>query len=172
MRLRRVAGERPSVNATEQVTRSIDLQASNIAGLARPAYVAGARITRMFPFGPVPGGAVMVTMVSHEGICCIGINADAAAIPDVDAFARCIRGGFDEVRQDLEKAEQVSFPLTLLVLILAFGTAVAAGLPILLGVFSLVVGVACLIAYFSRRTDRDREIDEVVKDMKVHGPPD
>jgi diacylglycerol O-acyltransferase / wax synthase len=82
---------------TERVTRSIDLQASNIPGLARPAYVAGARVTRMYPFGPAPGSAVMVTMISHSGLCCIGINADGAAIPDIDGFAACIRAGFDEV---------------------------------------------------------------------------
>jgi diacylglycerol O-acyltransferase len=82
---------------TERVTRSIDLQASNIPGLARPAYIAGARITRMYPFGPAPGSAVMVTMISHGGICCIGINADHAAIPDMDGFVGALRAGFDEV---------------------------------------------------------------------------
>ena len=82
---------------TERVTRSIDLQASNTPGLARPAYIAGARITHMYPFGPAPGSAVMVTMISHDGTCCIGVTADAAAIPDVKHFARCLRDGFDEV---------------------------------------------------------------------------
>jgi WS/DGAT/MGAT family acyltransferase len=82
---------------TERVTSSIDLQASNIPGLARPAYIAGARITRMYPFGPAPGSAVMVTMISHDGLCCIGVNADHAAIPDTDRFAACLRDGFDEV---------------------------------------------------------------------------
>jgi diacylglycerol O-acyltransferase len=82
---------------TERVTRSIDLQASNIPGLTRPAYVAGARVTRMYPFGPAPGSAVMVTMISHHGMCCVGITADAAAIPDIDHFADCIRAGFAEV---------------------------------------------------------------------------
>jgi hypothetical protein len=82
---------------TERVTRSIDLQASNIPGLTRPAYVAGARVTRMYPFGPAPGSAVMVTMISHNGMCCVGITADAAAIPDIERFTACIRAGFDEV---------------------------------------------------------------------------
>jgi diacylglycerol O-acyltransferase / wax synthase len=82
---------------TERVTRSIDLQASNFPGLARPAYLAGARVTRMYPFGPAPGSAAMVTMLSHNGICCVGITADAAAIGDVDRFAACVRAGFDEV---------------------------------------------------------------------------
>jgi hypothetical protein len=30
-------------------------------------------------------------------MCCIGITADAAAIPDIDRFAACVRAGFDEV---------------------------------------------------------------------------
>jgi diacylglycerol O-acyltransferase len=82
---------------TERVTRSIDLQASNIPGLARPAYIAGARIERMYPFGPAPGSAVMVTMISHSGMCCIGVNADSAAIADMDGFVAALRAGFDEV---------------------------------------------------------------------------
>jgi RND superfamily putative drug exporter len=52
---------------------------------------------------------------------------------------------FNEVsRQDLEKAERLAFPITLLVLVLAFGTLIAAGLPILLGIFSLVVTLGAL----------------------------
>ncbi len=52
---------------------------------------------------------------------------------------------FNEVsRQDLEQAEKISFPITLVVLILAFGTVVAAGLPIVLGVVSLVVTLGAL----------------------------
>lgn len=82
---------------SEGVTRTVDLQASNIPGLARPAYIAGARITHMYPFGPVPGSAVMVTLISHYGRCCIGVNMDSAAIPDTDAFLTSLRAGFDEV---------------------------------------------------------------------------
>jgi RND superfamily putative drug exporter len=52
---------------------------------------------------------------------------------------------FNEVsRQDLEKAERLAFPITLIVLVLAFGTIIAAGLPILLGIFSLVVTLGAL----------------------------
>jgi len=82
---------------TERVTRSIDLQASNFPGLARPAYLAGARVTRMYPFGPAPGSAAMVTMLSHDGICCVGITADTGAIADIDGFEACVRAGFNEV---------------------------------------------------------------------------
>jgi diacylglycerol O-acyltransferase / wax synthase len=82
---------------SEGVTRTVDLQASNIPGLARPAFIAGARITHMYPFGPVPGSAVMVTLISHNRCCCIGVNVDSSAIGDMDTFLESLRAGFDEV---------------------------------------------------------------------------
>jgi WS/DGAT/MGAT family acyltransferase len=75
----------------------IDMQASNVPGLPYSAYIAGARITRVYGFGPRPGTAAMVGLVSHEGVCCIGINLDPASVTDVDLFERCLHEGFDEV---------------------------------------------------------------------------
>ena len=45
-------------------------------------------------------------------------------------------------RHDLEQAERVSFPITLIVLLLAFTSLVAAGLPIMLALVSLGVTLA------------------------------
>src|SRR4051812_8536393 len=78
-------------------TTKLDLQASNIAGLPYPAYLAGARIERMLPFGPLPGCAVMATLLSYAGTCCIGLNTDPAAITDPDVYVRCVQAGLDEV---------------------------------------------------------------------------
>lgn len=78
-------------------TANLDLQASNVAGLPWDAYVAGAKIERMLPFGPVPGCAVMATLLSYAGTCCIGINSDAAAVTDPDLFTSCVQEGLDEV---------------------------------------------------------------------------
>jgi WS/DGAT/MGAT family acyltransferase len=78
-------------------TAANDLQASSVPGIRHGVYIAGAKVTHMYPFGPLPGCAAMVTMVSHEGTCCIGANVDRAAITDTDLFARCLREGFDEV---------------------------------------------------------------------------
>ncbi|MFD4292895.1 wax ester/triacylglycerol synthase domain-containing protein [Rhodococcus sp. NPDC058532] len=75
----------------------LDLQASNVAGVPVPVYLAGARIERMFPFGPAPGCAVMATLVSHNGICCVGVNLDTAAVTAPAAFMECLQEGFDEV---------------------------------------------------------------------------
>jgi diacylglycerol O-acyltransferase len=82
---------------TERVTRSIDVQASNIKGVGRTAYLAGARVERTFAFGAAPGPAVMVTLMSYEGVCCIALTINAAAIPDREAFRACLEQGFDEV---------------------------------------------------------------------------
>jgi hypothetical protein len=51
----------------------------------------------MYPFAPVPGAAVMITLVSHNGTCCIGINVDGAAVPDTELFVASLRAGFAEV---------------------------------------------------------------------------
>ncbi|WP_234974201.1 wax ester/triacylglycerol synthase domain-containing protein [Williamsia sterculiae] len=78
-------------------TAGNDLQASNVPGIPWETYVAGAKVERMFPFGPLPGCAVMATMISHNGIGCIGINQDAASITEPELFADCLVDGFNEV---------------------------------------------------------------------------
>ena len=79
------------------MTASNDAQVSNVPGIPYPVYLAGARITRMYPFGPLPGCAAMITLISHAGICCIGINTDAAAITDPALFRTCIAQGISEI---------------------------------------------------------------------------
>jgi WS/DGAT/MGAT family acyltransferase len=78
-------------------TKNVDLQASNVPGLREDVYLAGARIERSYPFGPLPGCAAMIAMVSHGPYCCVGANIDAASFTDVDGFGRCLKDGFDEV---------------------------------------------------------------------------
>jgi diacylglycerol O-acyltransferase / wax synthase len=78
-------------------TTELDLQASNVAGIPYPVYMAGARIERIYPFGPLPGCAVMATLLSHAGTCCIGVNLDPTAVTDPDLFMDCLREGLDEV---------------------------------------------------------------------------
>jgi RND superfamily putative drug exporter len=50
----------------------------------------------------------------------------------------------DISRSDLEKAELITFPVTLLVLVLVFGSVVAAGLPVLLALVSLGITLGLL----------------------------
>jgi WS/DGAT/MGAT family acyltransferase len=74
-----------------------DVQASNVPGLRHDTYMAGAKIERSYPFGPLPGCAVMATIVTHGSTCCLGVNYDDAAITDRELFAACVVDGFDEV---------------------------------------------------------------------------
>jgi WS/DGAT/MGAT family acyltransferase len=78
-------------------TANLDLQASNVAGLPWEAYIAGAKIERMLPFGPVPGCALMVTLLSYAGTCCIGVNMDSAAVTQPDLLMTCLEEGLGEV---------------------------------------------------------------------------
>ena len=84
------------------MTNVSDIQASNIPGMGHPVYLAGARVTGLFPLGPRPGVAAMIAMISYDGTCCIGLNVDPDVISDLEIFETCLREGFDEVL-DLRK---------------------------------------------------------------------
>jgi len=79
------------------LTRSNDLQASNVPGFQEDLYMAGAKIERVYGFGPLPGCATMITLITHGDTACIGINLDPAAVTDPELFAECVLGGFAEV---------------------------------------------------------------------------
>jgi diacylglycerol O-acyltransferase / wax synthase len=74
-----------------------DFVTSNVPGSPFPLYVAGAELGRLYPFGPLSGTAANVTLLSHCGTCCIGINTDTLAIPDPADFAKSVEAGFSEV---------------------------------------------------------------------------
>ncbi len=82
---------------SSQLTSTNDVQVSNVPGVPFPVYIAGSQITHMYPFGPLPGCAAMITLISHNEDCCIGINADAAAITDPGGLTEDLRAGLDEV---------------------------------------------------------------------------
>ena len=74
-----------------------DVQASNVPGFPGDIYLAGSKITRQYGLGPLPGVAMMVSLVSLAGVCTVSVRYDRASITDVDLFARCLEEGFDEV---------------------------------------------------------------------------
>jgi diacylglycerol O-acyltransferase / wax synthase len=79
------------------LTKANDLQASNVRGILEDVYIAGAKIERAYPFGPLPGCATMITLASHGSMCCIGANVDPAAVTEPARFNRNLCEGFDEV---------------------------------------------------------------------------
>jgi diacylglycerol O-acyltransferase len=93
-----LANRLPSeVGATlSRLGAAADMSASNVPGLPYQTYLAGAKVERLYPFGPLPGVAVMAAMVSHAGTCCFGLNIDGAAVADVEAMLGCFGAGLEE----------------------------------------------------------------------------
>ena len=80
-----------------ELTKTSDVQASNVPGLREPRYLAGAKVERVYGYAPLPGVAAMITLVSHLDLCCVGANVDPAAVTEPERFIRCLAEGFDEV---------------------------------------------------------------------------
>ncbi|HSW12619.1 MAG TPA: wax ester/triacylglycerol synthase domain-containing protein [Solimonas sp.] len=90
----------PTAVVAEAMGRRIasqDLQISNVPGLRDEVYLAGARVTQLFPFAPLPGCAGMITLVSHGDSCCIGLNLDEAAVSRPGWLMQDLQESFDEV---------------------------------------------------------------------------
>ena len=79
------------------IMKGVDFLASNVPGVPLPLWLEGQQVVKFYPFGPTAGSAVNVTLMSYNGTCCIGVNSDAAAIPDPDVLVDCFRAGFAEV---------------------------------------------------------------------------
>jgi hypothetical protein len=77
--------------------KGADFVTSNVPGAPFPIYTGGAELERMYAFAPLAGAAANVTLLSHCGTCCVGVNVDAVAIPDSAMFVQCLDEGFTEV---------------------------------------------------------------------------
>jgi diacylglycerol O-acyltransferase len=77
--------------------KNSDFVASCVPGVASPLYIAGARVEALLPFGPTAGSATNATLFSYLDRADVTINADPAAVPDVDVLLECMREGFEEV---------------------------------------------------------------------------
>ncbi|MDB5987883.1 MAG: hypothetical protein JWR16_2936 [Nevskia sp.] len=82
---------------TAAFTTAQDAQISNIPGIAEDVYMAGAKLTHFWPFAPIPGCAMMLAMISHNGRCCIGLNSDRAAVVEPQLLVDCLREGLQEM---------------------------------------------------------------------------
>ncbi|RDH78065.1 DUF1298 domain-containing protein [Mycolicibacterium moriokaense] len=79
------------------ILRHVDFLASDVPGIPVPVSIGGAKVREQYAFGPTIGAAVNVTLLTYVDTCCLGIDVDTGAIPDVDVFVECLRAGFDEV---------------------------------------------------------------------------
>lgn len=85
------------VGVAATFTTTSDLQVSNIRGLTRTTYLAGAEVLGMYPLGPRPGVAVMAALITYRDTCCLGLNVDPEVFTDIDELRACLRDGFAEV---------------------------------------------------------------------------
>ena len=90
-------GESTSTRLTGAMMKAIDFVTSNVPGPPFTVYTSGARIERMYPFGPLAGAAVNITLFSYDGVAHVGINADSGAVRDADGLLRRLEEGFAEV---------------------------------------------------------------------------
>ncbi|WP_300008459.1 HAD-IB family hydrolase [Pseudonocardia sp.] len=74
-----------------------DVQVASVPGIGHPVYLAGSRITRLFPLGPLAGCAATITMVAHDGVACVGIVLDDLAVAEPKLLVEGIRQALDEV---------------------------------------------------------------------------
>lgn len=79
------------------ILRNVDFLCSDVPGIPVPVFLAGARVTTQYAFGPTIGAAVNVTLLTYVDVCTLGIDVDTGAIPDYDDFYDCLVAGFDEV---------------------------------------------------------------------------
>lgn len=74
--------------------KGMDFTTSNVPGAPIPVYLAGAKLERMFPFGPLAGVALNVTLLSNLDDVNIGVNSDMAAVPDPEVLLECLEEAF------------------------------------------------------------------------------
>lgn len=77
--------------------KGADFVTSNVPGSPFPLFLCGAKVDALYAFAPLSGTAANVTLLSHCGTCCIGINTDPRAIPDSKRFHRALRRGIEDV---------------------------------------------------------------------------
>ncbi len=77
--------------------KHVDFLASNVPGLSRPLWLAGAQLQGFYAFGPTLGASANVTLMSYGDTCCVGVNVDTGAVADPDLFLECLADGFEEV---------------------------------------------------------------------------
>jgi WS/DGAT/MGAT family acyltransferase len=82
-----------------RMLKGIDFVTSNVPGVPIPVYFAGAKLEAQFPFGPLAGSAMNVTLLSYVDEAQIGVNTDPAAVPDPEVLVGCLTDAFDEIRK-------------------------------------------------------------------------
>jgi WS/DGAT/MGAT family acyltransferase len=79
------------------IFKHVDFVASDVPGLPRTVFLAGAPVIRHVAFGPTTGTAMNLTLLSYGGSCSIGVTMDTAAVSDPELMIECLHAGVEEV---------------------------------------------------------------------------
>ena len=75
-----------------------NLVVTNAPGPQFPLYVGGARMLEMYPVTPlVKNQALSIGLTSYDGSVYYGLNADRAAMPDVDVITALLHESLEEL---------------------------------------------------------------------------
>ena len=86
--------------ASNLSSRLYNVAVVNVPGPQHPVYVAGARLVGSYPIMPLPQNqALSISLMSYDGQIFFGINADRAAIKDVESLMGCLRDSLEELTQ-------------------------------------------------------------------------
>jgi uncharacterized membrane protein YdfJ with MMPL/SSD domain len=173
------AGEAVLIQSAQHKAESVEFQAVVKDVTARLRATDGVRDVK----GPYSGAGNSVSPDGHAALVDYKLEGDtAAAMKAVDAPIAAIDDAAHEnpdfliegfgsastekefqqsLQSDLHKAEFISLPLTLAILLVAFGTIVAAGLPVLLAL-SAVLGTLGLLGPLSQLSPVSDSIHPVV----------
>jgi diacylglycerol O-acyltransferase / wax synthase len=88
------------------IFKRIEMLASDVPGIPVPVWLAGARVTGYYAFGPTIGAAVNATLMSYAGVCNVGINIDTRAIDDPQLWLGCLSEAFLDVLELAKPAAQ------------------------------------------------------------------
>jgi diacylglycerol O-acyltransferase len=79
------------------IFKRIEVVASDVPGMPIEVWLAGAKVTGYYGFGPTIGSGLNVTLMSYAGTCNVGVNIDTGAVDDPEAMLGCLREGFEQV---------------------------------------------------------------------------
>ena len=84
----------------EQLPPLWNLVISNLPGPQKPLYCAGARVLRLYPFGPVQlNSGLNLTVMSSAGRLCLGAMGCKRMVPDIESIADGFRREIRELKK-------------------------------------------------------------------------
>ncbi len=76
---------------------SLDINTTNVPGVAVPLFLAGAPVVSMFPFLTRGRSPMTAALISYNGKAHIALTIDPTAIPDADALVDCLAAELEAV---------------------------------------------------------------------------